>query len=115
MPERYAPATEMPTVLLGERDTETAFLCRESWAGDQHEEVRTLGKNQVILGLRAAGSGVGMRLVKHDQPRDQLQITKAFLTGLPPSQHGYLPQMGSCMGKDLRNHNNLQTNVRYSY
>lgn len=83
--------------------------------GDQHEGVRTLGKSRVILRLRAVGGGVGMRLIKHDQPRDQPQITKALLLGLPPSQDGYLPQMGSCMGKDLRNNNNLQTNVRYSY
>ena len=56
--------------------------------GDQHEGVRTLGKSRVILRLRAVGGGVGMRLIKHDQPRDQPQITKALLLGLPPSQDG---------------------------
>ena len=99
---------------VGKQTQKLPFQCRESWAGDQHERVRTLGKSWVILGLRAVGSGVGMGLVKHYPPRDQPEITKALLTGLPLSQDGYLPQMGSCMGKDLRNNNNLQTNVRYS-
>ena len=45
MAERHTPAIEMPTVLLGKQTQKLPFQCRESWAGDQHERVRTLRKN----------------------------------------------------------------------
>lgn len=108
MGERHAPAIEMLTVLLG-KETQKQWLfsvVRVGWrlargGGNSGEELSHLG---------AEGSTGGWGWLSRTIQQGARQNHK----GLPPSQDGCSPQMGSCMGKNLRHNNSLQTNVRYS-